>query len=710
MRHRENLIKSFVASILFVIMMGCFFVVVFAEAAPNDTTSNEGHVDEEPKYPRGSTIWCSQGGVYNSTTDRAVYIYYYGKNGEYITNFRYDANNALTSEDNSSTTEYFIREQDWINGTKISYAVVYVPVSYLKRQADDDTFYSKYDSADYAWMNTSSTEMWLGDRDARHESGWGNWIYYNWFMEWTTEYNTSGCIKYNPSSPNSAWWYYVSGGKTWSESTDTSNIKVVNGQPYIYRIQDFKAKCPFKPFYMTNRINILDDNGRPRERIAFYGRLGSRWRADTDKVGQGAGPMEMEHVLIGIRVDSTAPAYTVSPSSRGKKDTNVNNVTISVIDTGSGINKDCTTTGLYSWSDSSTSPGVWEDWGNTGTTTKENDNGRDVIRTKTSNAIPIKGKYLWILGSKDNVGISGNSGTGYFTRVINGQTYYVYGPYESPEVKVQTNHWVKHTYDDNYDLKWTTYDTLPYGSNYTPKAYDPLPYAYHVASIPAPFIVTEDYTDHKALTITYEPNHYKVTLNPNGGTVATTAYETIYGSTQGNTVNVPTKESYRFDGWYTAASGGTQIYNSDGACVNDGTYFKDGKWVATSDLTLYAHWTDAAGPVITVTPNKTTNGYADNNAVREQTIIINVFEEGSGLAPGNVYEYGFSESRSTLPVKWEKYSTTTGKESFTATLPETGKGMTGKYYLWIKQITDIAGNKSEHSRRCSSDMMQSFLP
>jgi uncharacterized repeat protein (TIGR02543 family) len=694
-KRRKSLIKSFVASILFVIMMMCFFVVAFAETAPNDNTSNDGHVDEEPGYPRGNSVWCQQGEVLNSTTDRAVYIYYYGKNDEYITHFRYDANNALTSGDNSGTTEYFIREQGWIDGTKISYAVVYVPVAYVKRWIDDNEFYSKYGS--------SSTVMQLGDLDSRHD----NWIYSNWFMEWTTEYNTSGCIKYNPSSPESAWWYYASSGKTWSKSDDESNIKVVNGRDYIYKIQDYKALCPFKPFYMTKHINLLGDNGESRERIAFYGLLGSRWWADTTTVGEGTGPMTTDYVLIGIRVDSTAPAYTVSPSSRGKKDTNVNSVTISVTDTGSGIEESCTTTGLYSWSDSSEYPGVWEDWGNTGTTAKENDNGNEIIRTKTSNAIPIKGKYLWILGSQDNVGISGNSGTDYFTRVINGQTYYVYGPYESPEVKVQTNHLVKHTYDDNYDLKWTTYDNVPYGSNYTPKAHDPLPYAYHVASIPAPFIVTDDYTDHKALTITYEPNHYLVTLNPNGGTVATTTYETIYGNVQGNIVDVPTREGYIFDGWYTEASAGTMVYNSNGICVNDGTYFSGYVWVGTRDLTVYAHWQNNQY-TMTVNYRKwnpNTNAWDIYDTKTEKVDYGTTYSPAAGTAPtGYVFDsktadyivaadktfnVDFKPKQTTVTYYRNYSSADTSTASQTFTYAKTGEALTDQ--SWSRTGYNILG-------------------
>ena len=70
---------------------------------------------------------------------------------------------------------------------------------------------------------------------------------------------------------------------------------------------------------------------------------------------------------------------------------------------------------------------------------------------------------------------------------------------------------------------------------------------------------------------------YKVTFNANGGSVATASKTVKYNSTYG-TLPTPTREGYTFDGWYTAASGGTKIT-------------ADTKVTATGDQTLYAHWT-----------------------------------------------------------------------------------------------------------------------
>lgn len=73
---------------------------------------------------------------------------------------------------------------------------------------------------------------------------------------------------------------------------------------------------------------------------------------------------------------------------------------------------------------------------------------------------------------------------------------------------------------------------------------------------------------------------YIVTFNPNGGTVSEITRSVAPGTAVG-TLPTPTRSgSYRFDGWYTAASGGTQI--SAGTTVS-------------ANVTYYAHWTYTGG-------------------------------------------------------------------------------------------------------------------
>ncbi len=82
-----------------------------------------------------------------------------------------------------------------------------------------------------------------------------------------------------------------------------------------------------------------------------------------------------------------------------------------------------------------------------------------------------------------------------------------------------------------------------------------------------------------SFSVTVVPN-YTVTFNPNGGTVSETSRSVASGTAVG-ALPTPTRSgSYSFDGWYTAASGGTQISASTTVSAN---------------VTYYAHWTYTGG-------------------------------------------------------------------------------------------------------------------
>lgn len=94
----------------------------------------------------------------------------------------------------------------------------------------------------------------------------------------------------------------------------------------------------------------------------------------------------------------------------------------------------------------------------------------------------------------------------------------------------------------------------------------------------------------------WKANTYTLTFDANGGLVndnETTAKCTpTYDKPFFNDVEYlnPQKTGYTFAGWYTAKTGGTQIYNNKGKCTNDGTYWKNGNWHYTGNATLYAQW------------------------------------------------------------------------------------------------------------------------
>lgn len=88
---------------------------------------------------------------------------------------------------------------------------------------------------------------------------------------------------------------------------------------------------------------------------------------------------------------------------------------------------------------------------------------------------------------------------------------------------------------------------------------------------------------------------FKVTFNPNGGTTITSNKTVTYDAEYG-TLPTPTRTGYTFDGWYTAASGGTEILATTTVAI-------------TAAQTLYAHWT---GNQYTLTVDPNTGTYNDS--------------------------------------------------------------------------------------------------
>lgn len=88
-------------------------------------------------------------------------------------------------------------------------------------------------------------------------------------------------------------------------------------------------------------------------------------------------------------------------------------------------------------------------------------------------------------------------------------------------------------------------------------------------------------TYHCKLTgITYDDTHdtKSISFDANGGSVDTASKTVTYYSTYGNLPTPAARTGYTFDGWYTAASGGTKVTSTT-------------KVSTTGDRTLYAHWT-----------------------------------------------------------------------------------------------------------------------
>ncbi|TWH59426.1 putative glycosyl hydrolase [Desulfitobacterium sp. LBE] len=97
--------------------------------------------------------------------------------------------------------------------------------------------------------------------------------------------------------------------------------------------------------------------------------------------------------------------------------------------------------------------------------------------------------------------------------------------------------------------------------------------------------ITVTYDDGRTATATVSitvnaVGSHTVTFHPDGGTVSETSRPVASGTAVG-TLPTPTRSGgYSFDGWYTAASGGTQISAST---------------IVSANMTCYAHWTYTGG-------------------------------------------------------------------------------------------------------------------
>lgn len=87
------------------------------------------------------------------------------------------------------------------------------------------------------------------------------------------------------------------------------------------------------------------------------------------------------------------------------------------------------------------------------------------------------------------------------------------------------------------------------------------------------------YTANAAVTLyaQWTANTYAVTFDAQGGSVTPASKSVTYGQPYGS-LPVPVRAGYRFDGWFTVATGGTQVTAETVVTV-------------TAAQTLYAHWT-----------------------------------------------------------------------------------------------------------------------
>ncbi len=168
---------------------------------------------------------------------------------------------------------------------------------------------------------------------------------------------------------------------------------------------------------------------------------------------------------------------------------------------------------------------------------------------------------------------------------------------------------------------------------------------------------------------------FTLNINPNGGsiknesgTVVTTTVKTtknllIYKGHNHNSLawTKPSRTGYTFTGYYTAASGGTKIYGADGACLNEGTYFKDDTYQKASDLTVYAQWT----------PNKYTITFKPTGGTCDPTSKSVTYNSTYGELPkptwkGHVFQGWFTAETGGTQITKDSKVTITANQTLYA--------------------------------------------
>lgn len=174
-----------------------------------------------------------------------------------------------------------------------------------------------------------------------------------------------------------------------------------------------------------------------------------------------------------------------------------------------------------------------------------------------------------------------------------------------------------------------------------------------------------------------------VTLDKNGGVGGTNSVQAIYDHPMPSAATAPTKNSYTFDGYFDAQTGGRQYYKSDMSSAK--------KWDKTgTTATLYAQWISTPTYTTTITFDKNggTGGTNSVQATYEQAMP-------SGGTPPTRSGYIFNGYYAALQLGKKYYDSNMNsvdkwdKTESTATL----------YALWTSQnqncpstISDVSGN------------------
>lgn len=134
-----------------------------------------------------------------------------------------------------------------------------------------------------------------------------------------------------------------------------------------------------------------------------------------------------------------------------------------------------------------------------------------------------------------------------------------------------------------------------------------------------------------------------ITFDANGGNVTPAKAETeTNGKLASANIPTPTRDGFAFDGWYTAATGGTKI---------------DENYVFPANTTVYAHWTQKQSYTVGVTASPTAGGTVTGGGTYEDGTSVTV----KATANSDYHFAGWKEGEATVSTEAE-YTFTVSKD------------------------------------------------
>jgi len=136
--------------------------------------------------------------------------------------------------------------------------------------------------------------------------------------------------------------------------------------------------------------------------------------------------------------------------------------------------------------------------------------------------------------------------------------------------------------------------------------------------------------------------YFTITLNAGSGTVSPTSILVYNGKPYNSDLgqlSTPTRSNYRFDGWFTASSGGTKVEPTDTVDLS-------------GNITLYAHWTYAPTYTLTVVSGTGGGNYAIGTAVTISAYVLSgkVFDKWITISPGIIADPASATTTFTVPT------------------------------------------------------------